>query len=63
MAHQIPACGITALGSSELLALHFHNTGFLFLEIMTDSWFSYSKVVYQGFKPFYIVDFALTAPV
>ena len=58
---QIPACRITALGSSELLTSHF--VTLIFLEIMTDPWFNYFKVFYQCFKPFYIIASTLTAPI
>ncbi len=61
MAHQIPACGITAPGSSELLASHLATQ--VFLEIMTYPWFDYFKVFDQCFKPNYIIASALTAPI
>jgi len=54
---QIPACGITAQGSSKLLTCTRHI--FKSSESMTDSRFSDSKVFYQFFKPFPIVAFAL----
>ena len=56
-----PMCGITALGSSELLASHFATL--LFLEIMTYPWFRNFKVFYQCLKTFYSIAFALTAPI
>jgi hypothetical protein len=59
---QIPACGITAPGSSELLASHFITTQEI-LEIMTYPWFCYFKVFYQRFKPNYIIALALTPPI
>lgn len=55
---RIPACGITAQGSSKLLALHTVLI-ILFLEIMTNSWLRYSKVFYQFVKPFPVIAFAL----
>jgi hypothetical protein len=59
---QIPACGITAPGSSKLLALH---PAFIwrFLESMKYARFDYSKALYQFHKSFPFVAFALTAPV
>ena len=54
---QIPACGITAQGSSKLLTCTRHI--FKSSESMTDSRFSDSKVFYQFFKPFPLVAFAL----
>ena len=58
---QIPACGITAPGSSELLASHLATQ--VFLEIMTYPWFDYFKVFDQRIKPNYIIASALTAPI
>ena len=59
---QIPACGITAPGSSKLLALH-PALILRFLESMKYARFDYSKTLYQFHKSFPFVAFALTAPV
>ena len=57
---QIPACGITALGFSELLASH---TVFFLLEAMTYMGFDEWKVFKQLFKPCPIITVLLTAPI
>ncbi len=54
---QIPACGITEQGSSKLFTLH--TVLVTFSESMTDSWFRYSKILYQFIKPLPVIASAL----